>query len=307
MPIVAMPDGTRVQFPDDMPEAEIRAMIQRKFPDTNPEIGGKAYQFARGAVQGAIYDPVEGIGQLIEHASGKKIPIPQSVRNWFDKVRENTEATGTGTAGRVTGSIGSLLVAPEVAGTVRAASIGYRAARMTGPQLVAKAQQLGRPETISRINAYATKLGKAPNRLTNDELGEALLTRVPRPPATGLARIARQAATGAAAGATQPVAARDDDDYWRQKAAQALAGGTLAGVAGSRLGEVGLRAARHHPWYTGAAVFHPGSSIPTLAILSGLAAQRGLERAGERVAAPIGAAAGRALGGEESDNAEAQQ
>jgi hypothetical protein len=33
MPIVAMPDGTQVQFPDNMPENAIRTLISRKFPD----------------------------------------------------------------------------------------------------------------------------------------------------------------------------------------------------------------------------------------------------------------------------------
>ncbi len=33
MPIVAMPDGTQVQFPDDMPNEQIKGMIASKFPD----------------------------------------------------------------------------------------------------------------------------------------------------------------------------------------------------------------------------------------------------------------------------------
>lgn len=33
MPIVTMPDGTNVQFPDDMPKEQIRGMIVRKFPE----------------------------------------------------------------------------------------------------------------------------------------------------------------------------------------------------------------------------------------------------------------------------------
>lgn len=33
MPIVEMPDGTRVQFPDDMPREQIKGMIASKFPD----------------------------------------------------------------------------------------------------------------------------------------------------------------------------------------------------------------------------------------------------------------------------------
>lgn len=33
MPVVAMPDGTQVQFPDNMPEGAIRQLISKKFPD----------------------------------------------------------------------------------------------------------------------------------------------------------------------------------------------------------------------------------------------------------------------------------
>jgi hypothetical protein len=33
MPIVAMPDGVQVQFPDDMPKEQIRSLILQKFPD----------------------------------------------------------------------------------------------------------------------------------------------------------------------------------------------------------------------------------------------------------------------------------
>ena len=33
MPIVAMPDGVNVQFPDDMPKEQIRSLILQKFPD----------------------------------------------------------------------------------------------------------------------------------------------------------------------------------------------------------------------------------------------------------------------------------
>lgn len=36
MPVVQMPDGTQVQFPDDMPKEEIQSMIATKFPDATP-------------------------------------------------------------------------------------------------------------------------------------------------------------------------------------------------------------------------------------------------------------------------------
>ena len=160
---------------------------------------------------------------------------------------------------------------------------------------------MGPANAVKQYQAYAKATGAAP--VTDAEKYAALLGNFSKP-ATATGRVARQAATGAALGATQPV--EGGDDYWTTKAAQALAGGSLAGLAGSPLGEVALRAARHHPWATAAAVLHPASHVPTLAILSGLAAQKGLAAAGERVAAPIGAAAGRVLSdqGEESTNGE---
>ena len=36
MPIVKMPDGTKVRFPDDMPKEQIRGIILQKFPDVQP-------------------------------------------------------------------------------------------------------------------------------------------------------------------------------------------------------------------------------------------------------------------------------
>jgi hypothetical protein len=295
-----------------MPREEIRAMIEKKFPETNPEIGGKAYQFGRGVVQGALYDPVEGIGQLIEHASGMKIPIPQGVRNWFDKVRENTEATGTGTAGRITGAVGSLVAAPEAMLAGRAASVAARAANATSKSVFDIASKLGKAETTARISEYAAKVGKTPRQLTNADLTRALLSPE-RAPLTGARRLAAQAATGAALGAAQPVDP-NADDFAAQKGYQALAGGALGGLAGLPIGGPLLHHALRHryhygPWGVVGAVTHPHAAIPSLAILSGLAAKYGLEKAGPRVAAPLGAVAGQAMSGtpsEESSDAESQ-
>lgn len=59
MPIVAMPDGTQVSFPDDMPADQIRGMIAQKFPDavpkTEPSIAADvAKSGGVGLAQGAI-------------------------------------------------------------------------------------------------------------------------------------------------------------------------------------------------------------------------------------------------------------
>lgn len=59
MPIVAMPDGTQVSFPDDMPADQIRGMIAQKFPDAVPKqepsmAADVAKSAGVGLAQGAI-------------------------------------------------------------------------------------------------------------------------------------------------------------------------------------------------------------------------------------------------------------
>ena len=57
MPIVAMPDGAHVSFPDEMPPDQIRSLILQKFPDagTQPNVGADMAKSAGiGAVEGAI-------------------------------------------------------------------------------------------------------------------------------------------------------------------------------------------------------------------------------------------------------------
>ena len=69
MTIVAMPDGTHVEFPDDMPAGQIKELISRKFPETlsfnerfagepksAPADKGALDAFKRGAAQGATFN-----------------------------------------------------------------------------------------------------------------------------------------------------------------------------------------------------------------------------------------------------------
>jgi hypothetical protein len=65
MPIVGMPDGTKVQFPDDMPDEQIRGMISQKFPDAvkaiaPPQSGfWQDYQDMRQEAQSLIGSGIE--------------------------------------------------------------------------------------------------------------------------------------------------------------------------------------------------------------------------------------------------------
>lgn len=46
MPVIGMPDGTQVQFPDDMPDEQIRGLISQKFPDAVKSIQSQPKQQA---------------------------------------------------------------------------------------------------------------------------------------------------------------------------------------------------------------------------------------------------------------------
>lgn len=51
MPIVAMPDGTQVRFPDEMPKEQIRDLIAQKFPDAVPSSGMAELSQATNSLQ----------------------------------------------------------------------------------------------------------------------------------------------------------------------------------------------------------------------------------------------------------------
>jgi len=68
MPVIRMPDGALVQFPDDMPADQIRGMILKKFPDAAKKAAPEEPSsstlgaFARGAEQGALPAVGGGVG-----------------------------------------------------------------------------------------------------------------------------------------------------------------------------------------------------------------------------------------------------
>lgn len=77
MPIVQMPDGTKVNFPDEMPKEQIRSLIQSKFPDiaTQPErtglqeAGRQTLRAGRAIASGAA-----GLGDIVN------MPIDAALR-----------------------------------------------------------------------------------------------------------------------------------------------------------------------------------------------------------------------------------
>jgi hypothetical protein len=306
--VFTSPDGKEyeVEGPEGSTQQQAWQQLQKQLREskpaetTKPPAENRAYTFGRGVVQGALYDPVEGIGQLIEHAANIKLPVPQTVRKWLRDVRDETERTGTGTAGRLTGAVGSLFAAPEIAGLARAAQLARAARAMTPAQQAARIRQIGTPAASQLFSARAQALGKPVMSLTNEERSAALLGHPPPGAARAALSFPARAATGAAVAAAEPVEG-SPEDYLQQKGYQALAGGTLGGLAGSALAQrAGAVRPLHWHWhypFSGYGLYHLagpwglGAGAGTLATLAALA--RG---GGARSVAALGGGAGEAVG-----------
>lgn len=97
MPVVAMPDGTRVAFPDNMPAEQIKGMIAQKFPDA---VKGSqpAPQEEGSMLPAAIRDVPKEIGaaftENLDAAKKGLLPSGQGERG----VVENLLNTGKGVA-----------------------------------------------------------------------------------------------------------------------------------------------------------------------------------------------------------------
>lgn len=59
MPVVKMPDGTQVRFPDDMPREQIRDMIASKFPDAVPRAESQQSIDLRGELSAMTQNPAK--------------------------------------------------------------------------------------------------------------------------------------------------------------------------------------------------------------------------------------------------------
>lgn len=78
MPIVKMPDGTQVRFPDDMPREQIKGMIASKFPEVVPQQAQEPKQtYDRGAVSAGADGIFSGLmmGFDDEIGAGMMAPI----------------------------------------------------------------------------------------------------------------------------------------------------------------------------------------------------------------------------------------
>jgi len=93
MPVVRMPDGVQVRFPDDMPPDQIRSMILQKFPDA-----GNAAKPAAAAPA-----PAAPVAAATFDSTGpfKTAPVEQtpSEAPWARAAKLSLQATGRGAAG----------------------------------------------------------------------------------------------------------------------------------------------------------------------------------------------------------------
>lgn len=119
MPIVAMPDGQHVSFPDDMPKEQIKGLIAAKFPQPQPkETGGAGAAFGEGLAGSIPFGNVitSGMGAGIAKLGGAE----GSLQELYDQAQENTKNTAeahptASLMGNLTGIAGTLPIAAEKA------------------------------------------------------------------------------------------------------------------------------------------------------------------------------------------------
>lgn len=166
MPVVKMPDGTQVSFPDTMPAEQIKGIIASKFPDAVPQkpAGGRHLSFEEGQAEldrdeqrdfggkvgaflsGAVGDvPIIGpalLGGVQRAAAGANALIGRgdygSNLEQAQQVVQTAQEENPGSrlAGTVAGNI--LAMAP-----VGATGVGARALGITGPNLATRAGMSG--------------------------------------------------------------------------------------------------------------------------------------------------------------------
>lgn len=145
MPIVEV-DGQELEFPDDMPEDQIKAVLQKKFSPQQPKPEGLESRAVR-ATMGAL-DPVMGVSQMMPRAIGsvagalgfdnvEKIgdqlagnmdKMAKSREDWYNQAKKNEGITGFDGM-RLMGNVLSPMNALPVKGAAmlpKAASLGAR-------------------------------------------------------------------------------------------------------------------------------------------------------------------------------------
>lgn len=94
MPIVSMPDNTQVQFPDDMPPAQIKSLIQQKFPQAGAAPQGNA---------------ISDIGPEIKNEAASNL---NAIKNMYGGTAQNGVIQQTLNVGKGLAAIPGLLASP---------------------------------------------------------------------------------------------------------------------------------------------------------------------------------------------------
>jgi hypothetical protein len=173
----------RATGPDGSTQEQAQQQFNSRQPPAAPPAGGGlpsapsdatwgdvATSFGKGALQGAVLDPIEGIGQGYERFTGRHIPVPQAARDWFSRFSDEAGRTSAGRIGNWAGTIGSFLIpgagleslAARSAGAantaLRSARMGYRA----GPEGYAAVRRaLTWPEQGAKQAVERATSGKA--------------------------------------------------------------------------------------------------------------------------------------------------
>lgn len=116
MPIVAMPDGAQVQFPDDMPKEQIRSLILQKFPDA-----GKAKD-DHGLAERQKMSPVEKALSPITGYGDTYLKMNKEAR---EQVSQGAGQVAEGVSKAKVGSLDGLWDATKGAGNVAAGAVGF--------------------------------------------------------------------------------------------------------------------------------------------------------------------------------------
>lgn len=246
-----MADDPWAKFNPQKPDSSTPASSGKTSSEESDE-PGYLRQLGGGIVQGTVFDPVTGINQLIEHASNNKIGLPDSVKQWLNDYKEKYVSGTAGEIGEGIGTIGSLIIPGSIA-LKGASALGRgmgligRGASAAGEAVSSGAGALGRlarivktpppavPGLAGRAKAGAGEAAKAFRKGKQLEEPAAKAAASPAAATTERSvaeRMAVGAAGGAAGGAVQPVD-EEQGDYWKQKGAQTLAGGTLGGLLGT--------------------------------------------------------------------------
>jgi uncharacterized protein YbjT (DUF2867 family) len=212
-----MPDGSVETFPDDWPEGHIRAEILKRFPKAydkpetkpapaaapkakpEPTWGQAAHSGLAGLAQGYFYDPLESVGRDVERGIGHRI-LPEIARRPLRHVRDVATSTQTG---RISREVGAAAMAntPVLGPVERGIQTAYTAGRMSP--------------------AVAAKMGQAIQALKNVARDHPVISGAVQSTISAL---------------SQPVEnAKDDIDYWGQRAKQGIGGAITGAGFGSDL------------------------------------------------------------------------